>query len=71
MCAMLYAGFHVLVYPPASQTTAAYWYALALPLLAGLANSAMRAHTGSTRAAIAMHTAFGLFYFLKALVLAG
>jgi len=71
VCAMLYAIYHRLVYPPATQTAAAEWYALVLPLLAGLVISVLRAYSGSTRAAIAMHAAFGLFYFFKALVLAG
>ncbi|HLU10469.1 MAG TPA: CPBP family glutamic-type intramembrane protease [Oceanobacillus sp.] len=68
--AALYALFHLLAYPPGYVTTAGItpiWYGLALPFLDGVIISAVRAHTGSTRAAIAAHVAFGLFALVKAL----
>ncbi len=76
--AALSAVFHVLIFPPdyaeASPGVGAFpalWYGLALPFLAGLTISAVRAVTGSTRAAIVAHAGFGLFAVLKLLALAG
>lgn len=71
--AMVYAGFHLLAYPPdyvGATPTTALWYGLALPLLNGLVISGARAYTGSTRAAIVTHAAFGLFALLKLLTMA-
>lgn len=76
--AAAYALFHALLYPPDYSLTnpaagpfPALWYGLALPLLAGLSIGAVRAATGSTRAAIVAHAGFGLFAVLKLLALAG
>jgi membrane protease YdiL (CAAX protease family) len=70
-CAGLYAVFHMLAYPPNYAGVAGItplWYGLALPFLDGLIISAVRAYSGSTRAAIAAHAAFGLFAVVKLLV---
>lgn len=71
-CAAVYTVFHLLAYPPdylnATGITS-IWYGLMLPFLDGLIISAVRAHTGSTRAAVAAHIAFGLFALVKALAL--
>lgn len=72
--ALLYALFHALIYPPAYVGVgdfATFWYAFAVPLLHGLILSGTRARTGSTRAAIGMHAAFGLFALLKLALLIG
>jgi membrane protease YdiL (CAAX protease family) len=70
----LYAGFHLLAYPPDYLNAAPIvpiWYGLLLPFLDGLILGAVRAHTGSTRAAIAGHAAFGLFALLKLFAITG
>jgi membrane protease YdiL (CAAX protease family) len=67
VCALAYALFHQLAY---SAPATPLWYGLTLPLLAGLFITAVRMYTGSTRAAIAAHMAFGLFAVLKALTFA-
>ena len=72
MCAAVYALFHLLTYPPnylGFSGLTPIWYGLMLPFLDGLIISAVRAHTGSTRSAVAAHLAFGLFAIVK--VLAG
>jgi membrane protease YdiL (CAAX protease family) len=72
ICAAVYALFHLLAYPPNYVGVAGItpiWYGLILPFLDGLIISMIRAHTGSTRAAIAAHAAFGLFAVVKALAL--
>jgi membrane protease YdiL (CAAX protease family) len=72
--AALYAGFHMLAYPPDYLNSAPIvpiWYGLALPFLSGLIIGAVRAYTGSTRAAIAAHAAFGLFALLKLFAITG
>lgn len=76
--AAVYALFHALLYPPnyslmssAAGPFPALWYGLALPFFAGLSIGAVRAATGSTRAAIVAHAGFGLFAVLKLLALAG
>lgn len=69
--AALYAIFHLLAYPPDYPNVTGItpiWYGLVLPFLQGLIISAVRAHTGSTRPAIAAHVAFGLFAIIKLLV---
>lgn len=72
--AAVYGVFHWLSYPPAYNATygafAPYWYGLIAPILAGLYFGAVRILSGSTRAAIAAHAAFGLFAIIKLLVLA-
>lgn len=70
--AALYALFHLLAYPPSYLGVSGItplWYGLALPFLDGLIIGAVRAHTGSTRAAIAAHLAFGLFAVVKVLAM--
>ena len=69
-CAAVYVIFHLLAYPPdyvGVTGITPIWYGLALPFLDGVIISAVRAHTGSTRAAVAAHVAFGLFALVKAL----
>jgi membrane protease YdiL (CAAX protease family) len=73
-CALLYGLFHLLVYPPqyANVAQSAFlWYGFALPALDGLVFSVTRVVTGSTRAAIVAHAAFGLFAVLKLILLPG
>lgn len=70
--ALLYAVFHLLAYlPQGAPDDASMWYGFVVPLVGGLFFSAVRAYTGSTRAAIAAHAAFGLFALVKAITLAG
>jgi membrane protease YdiL (CAAX protease family) len=71
LCSLAYGLFHQLAYSSPTNDATLVWYGLALPLLAGLFISGVRVYTGSTRAAIAAHMAFGLFAVLKALTLAG
>ncbi len=74
-CALIYGLFHLLIYPPqyaASVPQSSFiWYGFALPALDGLVFSITRTVTGSTRAAIIAHAAFGLFAVLKLIVLPG
>jgi membrane protease YdiL (CAAX protease family) len=70
----LHAGFHLLLYPPNYAIADGFtpiWYGFAVPLLAALVIGAVRAVTGSTRAAIAAHAAFGLFAVAKLATLGG
>ena len=72
LVAAAYAVYHLLAFPPNYANAAGItpiWYGLVLPFLQGLVISAVRAHSGSTRVAIAAHVAFGLFAVIK--VLAG
>ncbi len=55
----VYAVLHFLAYPPAGQDITLLWYALVVPLLAGLVFGVVRIVTDSTRAAILAHSAFG------------
>ncbi|MBK8020274.1 MAG: CPBP family intramembrane metalloprotease [Chloroflexi bacterium] len=70
-----YGVFHWLAYTPAYSGefggSAATWYGLIAPILAGLVFGSVRVITGSTRAAIAAHMAFALFAIFKLLVLVG
>lgn len=63
----VYALFHYLVYgyPPVSGL----WPSVISPLLAGFCIFAIRANSGSTRAAIVAQIGFGIFALLKLLVL--
>ncbi|MBN8619106.1 MAG: CPBP family intramembrane metalloprotease [Anaerolineae bacterium] len=64
--------FHMLVYPPAfPESTSGLWYGFVAPFIAALLYGAVRLYTGSTRAAIFTHVAFGLFAVLKLLTLVG
>lgn len=69
--ALAYAVFHLLAYPPLTSDFDGLWYGLLLPFVGGLIFGAVRLHTGSTRAAIITHVAFGLFAVVKLLTLAG
>ncbi|MEZ4669444.1 MAG: CPBP family intramembrane glutamic endopeptidase [Anaerolineae bacterium] len=69
LSAVIYAAFHYAVYPPVSTDFPGLWYGLIAPLLAGLIFGAIRLYTGSTRAAIITHAAFGLFAVVKLLTL--
>ena len=72
MCAAFHAAFHLLAYPPpGDDNTVVIWYGLLLPLLDGLFFTGVRAHTGSTRAAIAAHATFGIFAVLKVFAFTG
>lgn len=66
--------FHLVLYQPlyvgASQNTM-LWYGFVEPLLMGVWLALVRAATRSTRAAIAAHSAFGLFALLKLILLTG
>lgn len=69
--ALAHALLHVLAYTTVFGGFTALWYALAVPFLDALLITAVRADTGSTRAAIVAHAAFGAFAVLKALAIAG
>jgi hypothetical protein len=71
LSAALYGLFHLMAYSQPPGDFAALWYGLIAPLLAGLIYSAVRLYTGSTRAAMLAHAAFGLFAVLKLLTLVG
>jgi membrane protease YdiL (CAAX protease family) len=71
VCALAYGLFHLLAYSSPTGDPTLVWYGLALPILVGLVIGGVRVVTGSTRAAIVSHMAFGLFALLKALTLAG
>jgi membrane protease YdiL (CAAX protease family) len=70
--ALLYAAFHMLAYlPQGANSEVALWYGLVVPFIGGLFFGGVRVVTGSTRAAVAAHVAFGLFAVMKAMTLAG
>lgn len=71
LSAAAYSLFHFVAYPPVTTDFAGLWYGLFAPLLAGLILGAVRLYTGSTRAAIITHAAFGLFAVVKLLTLVG
>jgi membrane protease YdiL (CAAX protease family) len=66
-----YTMFHFIGYPPPStaNNTVLIWLGVAEPLISGLIFTAVRVYTGSTRAAILTHVAFGLFAVIKLLTL--
>jgi uncharacterized protein len=66
-----YALFHLLTYTSAAMDVSTLWFTFALPLIEGLVLTLIRAYTGSTRAAIVGHMAFGLFAILKLITLSG
>ncbi|MCL4248166.1 MAG: CPBP family intramembrane metalloprotease [Anaerolineae bacterium] len=72
LSAVVYGAFHYLAYAPAYAEggLTPLWYGLLAPVLAGLIIGSVRAYTGSTRAAIFAHVAFGLFAVIKLLVIA-
>ncbi|MBL8161226.1 MAG: CPBP family intramembrane metalloprotease [Anaerolineae bacterium] len=69
--AALYGLFHLMAYSQPPGDFAATWYGLIAPFFAGLIYGAVRLYTGSTRAAMLAHAAFGLFAVLKLLTLVG
>lgn len=68
LAAAAHAAFHYAAY---ARPEIPLWHALAAPFLAGLVFTGVRAYTGSTRAAIVAHAAFGLFALLKLVALLG
>jgi membrane protease YdiL (CAAX protease family) len=66
-----YGVFHFIAYPPVTTDLTGWWYGLLAPLLGGLIFGAVRLYSGSTRAAILTHAAFGLFAVVKLLTVAG
>ena len=72
MVVVFHTLFHVLAYlalQPDDFTVA--YYGVIVPLLDAVVITGVRAHTGSTRAAIVAHAAFGAFAVLKAFTLTG
>ena len=66
--ALAYGAFHMLAYTPqygGANANALLWFGLILPALDGVVFGMNRAATGSTRAAILAHAAFGLFALIK------
>lgn len=70
---VLYGVFHYFVYPPAYAQggITPFWYGMIAPILEGLIYGTVRAATGSTRAAMVAHMAFGLFALAKLLIMSG
>lgn len=70
--AVVYGVFHWIAYTPSYSAEYAgltpYWYGLIAPILAGLTFGITRIISGSTRAAVAAHIAFGIFAIIKLLV---
>jgi membrane protease YdiL (CAAX protease family) len=74
--ALLYGIFHYALYAPnynivGGNALVPLWYGLIVPLLDALVIGAVRAYTGSTRAAMFAHATFGLFALAKLLIIAG
>jgi membrane protease YdiL (CAAX protease family) len=71
LSAVAYTMFHFVAYqqPSIASTTAIIWISIAQPLISGLIFGAVRVYTGSTRAAILTHVAFGAFAVVKLLTL--
>ncbi len=69
LTAVLYALFHVIAYSPSQPGADFLAYGLLLPLVNGVIFGAVRLVTGSTRAAVLAHAAFGAFAVLKVLAL--
>lgn len=65
---IIHALFHLITYAPDPPNI---WYGFVAPLMAGAVITLTRAYTGSTRAAIVAHVAFGIFAVLKAFAIAG
>ena len=66
MCAAFYTAFHLVAYLPGSVSRTVFIaYGLALPFAHGLLLGGVRAWTGSTRAAVVAHAAFGIFAVFK------
>jgi membrane protease YdiL (CAAX protease family) len=71
LAGLLYGVFHYIAYPPGFLGVSSWWYGLISPTLAGVIYAAVRIVTGSTRAAILTHAAFGVFGVLNLLTLVG
>jgi membrane protease YdiL (CAAX protease family) len=71
VCAALFGLYHLVVYSSPSNDPASLWFGLFVPCIAGLIFGAVRLYTGSTRAAVFTHAAFGLFALVKLLTLVG
>ena len=69
--AALFGLFHLMVYSSPNSDIVTLWYGLFLPFFAGLVFAAVRLYTGSTRAAVITHAAFGLFALVNLLTLVG
>lgn len=71
LSAVAYAMFHFIAFqpPPTASNTALIWIGFLEPFIGGLIFAAVRVYTGSTRAAILTHMAFGLFAVVKLLTL--
>ena len=71
LSAAAYTMFHFVAYQPPStaSTIALVWIGIIQPLISGLIFAAVRVYTGSTRAAVLTHMAFGLFAVVKLLTL--
>jgi membrane protease YdiL (CAAX protease family) len=69
--AVIYAAFHYLAFTPVyAQGGFVPWsYGLLAPLLEGIVLGVVRVLTGSTRASIAAHIAFGIFAIAKLIVI--
>jgi membrane protease YdiL (CAAX protease family) len=63
-CALAYAIFHFISYTSRLDANT-LWLTFALPYIEGLILTLIRAYTGSTRAAIFGHMAFGMFAVVK------
>ena len=68
LAAVAHAAFHYAAY---ARPEIPLWHALVSPFLAGLVFTGVRVYTGSTRAAVVAHAAFGLFALLKVVALLG
>lgn len=72
LSAAFHAMFHFIAYPPSPENqTILLWYGLILPFLDALVFASIRAMTGSTRAAMVAHAAFGLFAVVKVFTFTG
>jgi membrane protease YdiL (CAAX protease family) len=69
--AALFGLFHLMIYSSPNGNFIFMWYGLFVPFIAGLIFGAVRLYTGSTRAAMVTHVAFGLFALVKLLTLLG
>lgn len=71
LTAVAYTFFHFIAYQPPDSGNNAFvlWAGLIAPFISGLIYGAVRVYTGSTRAAILTHMAFGLFAVVKLLTL--
>lgn len=68
---VFHGAFHLVAYAPSPGSFSFLWYGFVVPTLEAMVITAVRADTGSTRAAIVAHAAFGLFAVLKAVFIAG